>query len=149
MIHEQCELTRNYIIGFKLGTTLQDNKKANRGFISVNTDGKVIELQEKLNIEKGNYNPAELENQYVSVNLLLLQPSVLSSMAHDLKEFKEINKDNTTIEAMLPNFLNSLIGQGKLELELFKTNGIWNGVTYKEDIQEVRQAFTNSLKKEN
>jgi hypothetical protein len=50
---------------------------------------------------------------------------------------------------MLPNFLNSLIVQGKLELDLFKTDGIWNGVTYKEDIQEVREAFTNSLKKKN
>ena len=149
MIREQCDVTRNYIIGFKLGTTLQDNKKANRGFISVNTAGKVIELQERLNIEKGNYSPSELENQYVSVNLLLLQPCVLSSMAHDLQEFKETNKDNTTVEAMLPNFLNSLIGQEKLELELFKTDGIWNGVTYKEDIIEVRETFTNMLKKKN
>ena len=50
---------------------------------------------------------------------------------------------------MLPNFLNSLIGQEKLELELFKTDGIWNGVTYKEDIIEVRETFTNMLKKKN
>ena len=80
---------------------------------------------------------------YVSVNLLLLQPSVLSSMASLLQEFKEMNHNNTSIEAMLPNFLNLLIGQGKLELELFKTTGLWNGVTYKEDIQSVREAFTN------
>jgi hypothetical protein len=70
-------------------------------------------------------------------------------MAHDLQEFKETNKDNTTVEAMLPNFLNSLICQGNLELELFKTDGIWNGVTYKDDIIEVRETFTNTLKKRN
>lgn len=143
MISTECETSRNYIIGFKLGTTLSDNKKANRGFIYVNTEGRVTELQERLNIEKSEYDVNELENQYVSVNLLLLQPSVLLSMTSILQEFKETNNNNTTIEAMLPNFLNLLIGQGKLELELFKTTGIWNGVTYKEDIQYVREAFTN------
>lgn len=143
MIRAECDTSRNYIIGFKLGTTLPDNKKANRGFIYINTEGRVIELQERLNINKSEYKLDELENQYVSVNLLLLQPSVLSSMASVLQEFKEMNHNNTSVEAMLPNFLNLLIGQGKLELELFKTTGLWNGVTYKEDIQSVKEAFTN------
>lgn len=143
MIRDECDISRNYIIGFKLGTTLPDNKKANRGFIYINTEGRVTELQERLNIDKSEYDVVELENQYVSVNLLLLQPSVLLSMTSILQEFKETNNSNITIEAMLPNFLNLLIGQDKLELELVKTSGIWNGVTYKEDIQTVRELFTN------
>jgi len=145
MIHKECDISRNYIIGFKLGTTLPANKKANRAFISLDTNnGKVVELQEMLNIEKGDYSTIELETQYVSVNLLLLQPSVLMSISYELQAFKETNKDNISIEAMLPNFLNSLIRQGKLELELFKTSGIWNGVTYKDDVSDLREAFTQN-----
>jgi choline kinase len=148
LIGEQCDLSKNYIIGFTLGSTLSGNQKANRGFISTNQDGKVIELQEKLNIERDYYNKYELENQYVSVNLLLLQPSVLSSMDQELNDFKNDNKEDASAEALLPNFLNSLMKQNILSMELFKTSGQWNGVTYKDDVQSIRQSFL-SPRKEN
>lgn len=147
MIHEQCDVSRSYIIGFKMGSTLpiDADQKANRAFISFDhVSGRVEELQERLNIARREYSTFELENQYVSVNLLLLQPSVLSSMSCELEEFKEINKENSTIEAMLPNFLNLLIRQGKIELELFKTDGIWNGVTYVDDVKAMREKYTNN-----
>ena len=46
------------------------------------------------------------------------------------------------------NFLNSLMKQDILTMELFKTSGQWNGVTYKDDVQSVRQSFL-SPRKEN
>jgi choline kinase len=148
LIGEQCDLSKNYIIGFTLGSTLSGNQKANRGFISTNQDGKVIELQEKLNIERDYYSKYRLENQYVSVNLLLLQPTVLSYMDHELNDFKERHQGQENVEALLPNFLNSLMKQNILSMELFKTSGQWNGVTYKDDVQSVREAFL-SPRKEN
>lgn len=148
LIGEQCDLSKNYIIGFTLGSTLSGNQKANRGFISTNQDGKVIKLQEKLNIERDYYNKHELENQYVSVNLLLLQPSVLSYMDQELNDFKNDNKEDASAEALLPNFLNSLMKQNILSMELFKTSGQWNGVTYKDDVQSIRESFL-SPRKEN
>ena len=148
LIGQVCDLSKNYIIGFTLGSTLSGNQKANRAFISTNEEEKVIELQEKLNIERDYYNKQQLENQYVSVNLLLLQPSILSSMDHELNEFKYQNKRDDSVEALLPNFLNSLMKQDILSMELFKTSGQWNGVTYKDDVQSVRQSFL-SHRKEN
>jgi len=148
LVGEQCDLSKNYIIGFTLGSTLSGNQKANRGFISTNQDGKVIELQEKLNIERDYYSKYRLENQYVSVNLLLLQPTVLSYMDHELNDFKERHQGQENVEALLPNFLNSLMKQNILSMELFKTSGQWNGVTYKDDVQSIRQSFL-SPRKEN
>ena len=148
LIGKQCDLSKNYIIGFTLGSTLSGNQKANRAFISVDKEEKVVKLQEKLNIERDYYNKYELENQYVSVNLLLLQPSILSSMDRELNEFKYQNKRDDSVEALLPNFLNSLMKQDILSMELFKTSGQWNGVTYKDDVQSVRQSFL-SPRKEN
>ena len=148
LIGQVCDLSKNYIIGFTLGSTLSGNQKANRAFISTNEEEKVIELQEKLNIERDYYNKQQLENQYVSVNLLLLQPSILSSMDRELNEFKYQNKRDDSVEALLPNFLNSLMKQDILTMELFKTSGQWNGVTYKDDVQSVRQSFL-SHRKEN
>jgi GTP:adenosylcobinamide-phosphate guanylyltransferase len=143
MIQAEADLSKNYIIGFTLGSTLQDNKRANRAFITIGVEEQVIELQENLNIEKTNYEEDVLKNQYVSVNLLLLQPDVLSNMNHVLDDFKRTNKDNNSIEALLPNFLNSLITEKKMEMKLLKSPGKWNGVTYKEDIQTVRNLLTN------
>lgn len=143
MIQAEADLSKNYIIGFTLGSTLQDNKRANRAFITIGDEEHVIELQEKLNIEKTNYEEDVLKNQYVSVNLLLLQPDVLSNINNELDEFKCTNKDNNSIEALLPNFLNSLITEKKMEMKLLKSPGKWNGVTYKEDIQTVRKMLTN------
>ena len=148
LIGQVCDLSKNYIIGFTLGSTLSGNQKANRAFISVDKEDKVIKLQEKLNIERDYYDNRQLENQYVSVNLLLLQPSILSSMDHELNEFKYQNKRDDSVEALLPNFLNSLMKQDILTMELFKTSGQWNGVTYKDDVQSVRQSFL-SHRKEN
>ena len=138
MIQHEAELSNNYVVGFTLGSTLQDNKKANRAFITLNNEEQVIELQENLNIERNNYDEMTLNNQYVSVNLLLLQPSVLSSMKNEIDDFKITNKEDSSIEALLPNFLNSLIKQRKMEMKLLKSPGKWNGVTYKEDVQLVK-----------
>ena len=68
------------MIGFKLGSTLLGNKKANRGFINNDKSGNILSLQEKLNIERAYYSQLELDNTYVSVNLLLLQPKILKDL---------------------------------------------------------------------
>jgi hypothetical protein len=69
-------------------------------------------------------------------------------MDHELNEFKSQHIEDATAEALLPNFLNSLMKQNILSMELFKTSGQWNGVTYKDDVQSVREAFL-SPRKEN
>lgn len=142
MMSTNCNSTSNYIIGFTLGSTLTDNNKANRGFITLNSNGKVAELQEKLNIEKQQYTEYELGAQYVSVNLFLLQASVMMNMTRDVEQFKTANASDYTIEALLPNFINMLIQNCELELEILQSPGKWRGVTYKEDVFGLRNIIT-------
>ena len=143
MIAQECDTTKNYVVGFKLGTTLMENKKANRAFILLDIEGRVNELREKLNIERAYYSETELQSQYVSVNLFLLQPTVLMSILGDLDEFKKKNESNITTEALLPSFLNSLIKKEQMVLGLLQSDGVWNGVTYKDDVKEVRNQLSN------
>jgi choline kinase len=142
MMSTVCSPDKNYIVGFTLGSTLHDNTKANRGFISLNSDGKVAMLKEQLNIEKPQFTSDELDTQYVSVNLLFLQPSTLMSMTKDVENFKMINAFDYSIEALLPNFINALIQKDDLTLEIVKSPGKWRGVTYKTDVNELKQVFT-------
>lgn len=141
MISEQCVSTGNYIIGFTLGSTLQENKPANRGFITLRDDGNVSGLQENVNIDKAMFSEYDLNNQYVSVNLLLLQPSILAYLIRDVDTFKSENTHNSTVESLLPNFLNSLICNGELKMEMIKSAGTWMGVTYNDDVMELRRAI--------
>ena len=136
-ISDNCNTENNYIIGFKLGNTFITNNKANRGFISL-MDNKIIKLEEKLNIAKEDYTDEELNNQYVSVNLLILQPSVINHMKDMMTVFIKKNKTNETIEALLPNFINQLLNENKIDIELLDSNSKWLGVTYQSDIPIVK-----------
>ena len=142
MVSKQCKSSGNYIIGFALGATLPENKSANRAFITLRDDGNVSSLQENVNIDKTMFYEYELNNQYVSVNLLLLQPSILEHLIRDVSVFKSENMHNHTVESLLPNFLNLLIRNGELTLEMIKSAGVWMGVTYNDDVMELRRAIS-------
>jgi hypothetical protein len=104
-------------------------------------DGNVSALQENVNIDKTMFSEYELNNQYVSVNLLLLQPSILAYLIRDVDTFKSENTHNSTVESLLPNFLNALICNGELTMEMIKSSGTWMGVTYNDDVTELRRAI--------
>ena len=56
-----------------------------------------------------------------------------------MESFKQnIIEYDMAIEAMLPNFINKLLTEKSIELELLMTNSKWCGVTFKEDIPMVK-----------
>ena len=142
IINKNCKSNENYLIGFKLGKTLTNDNKANRAFIGEVND-EVNILTEKLNIEKKYYSEIELNDIYVSVNLLVLQSSVIDSMLKMVDEFKKENELDYEKEALLPDFLNKLITLKELNLKLIKTDSQWNGITYKSDIKHVKNTLYN------
>lgn len=143
LISNECNSSKNYLIGFKLGNTLLDNKKANRAFINYNESGDILSLQEKLNIEKAYYSKSELDSIYVSVNLLLLQPRILRDLTYIISDFKEDCEEryDTISEALLPDFLNKLINDDLLKLEMLKSPGNWNGITYQDDVKSIKKSL--------
>lgn len=137
-ISKECDENKNYIIGYELGKTLKNKKKANRGFIE-EKDGIVTLMKEKLNIERDYYNESELENIFVSVNLFLLQPSILLYLLELFEDFKRENYFSLTEEALLPDFINKIINKEKIELHLIKSKGEWNGITFKDDVNNIKK----------
>jgi len=117
---------------------LKNKNKANRGFIE-EKDGIVKAMKEKLNIERIFYNQSELETIFVSVNLFLLQPPVLMCLLELAENFKKEHDSNLIEEALLPDFINKIINKDQMELHLIKSKGEWNGITFKEDIKELKK----------
>ena len=137
-ISKECDENKNYIIGYELGKTLKNNNKANRGFIE-EKDGIVKVMKEKLNIERMYYNESELESIFVSVNLFLLQPSILMGLLELSEDFKRENDSSLIEEALLPDFINKIINKDQMVLHLIKSKGEWNGITFKSDLAQIKK----------
>jgi len=139
LISTECDTTKNYIVGFRLINTLMNGHKANRGFITLDSERNINQINEKLNIEKAYYSDDILNSQRVSVNLFILQKDIVEKISVMVEQFKQdILEEDMTIEAMLPNFINKLLIEKSIELEILMTESKWCGVTFKEDIPMVK-----------
>jgi NDP-sugar pyrophosphorylase family protein len=142
-IINECEKSKNYIIGFPLGNTLENDKPANRGFVVLedNKSNLINQIVEKLNIKRSFYSEQELEKIIVSVNLLLLEHTILPLITNKVEEFKRTCLNPKEEEILLPDILNKLIQDKKIELYFKKSQGNWNGITYIEDVNKVRKTL--------
>jgi len=137
-ISKECDINKNYIVGFRLANTLMNEHKANRGFISFDADGKMNTICEKLHIDRSSYTNEELNTQYVSVNLFVMQPDVVTKVSELMDAFKETMGNDSSLsvdaEAMLPDFINTLLYKNIIHMDAILSNSRWLGVTYKDDI---------------
>ena len=130
-------------LGFKLGISIPENGKVNRGIFQ--TEGNfVVGLNENLGIEKAHLAEIGLtENSLCSMNIYALQPEALAGLSNILSEFKEKNKEDRKIEALLPNNISSLIQQGKIVVNIYPATDTWLGVTSPGDENIVREKLKN------
>jgi NDP-sugar pyrophosphorylase family protein len=130
-------------LGFKLGTCIPEQGKTNRGIYQ--TEGNIItEIKENFEIEKSRLAEKNLtENSLCSMNIFALQSEVLTELSNVLQEFKEKNKDDRRVEALLPENISSLIKQKKIIMNLYPTPDLWMGVTNPGDENVVREKLRN------
>ena len=143
-------------IGFKLKNTMSENGSVKRG-ICFSENGYVIEnndyVVEKVNdkiIGKeiiGNRVIELDENQEVAMLMYGLNKDIIEYMDKDIKEFLNKNIDKIdSIEYLLPNVLTDMINKDKLKMKVIKTDEKWMGITYKEDLQTLKD-YIIELKK--
>ena len=130
-------------LGFKLGTSIPENGKVNRGIFQ--TEGNTItEIKECFEIEKINLKQKNLtEELNCSMNIFALQPNVLVELNSLLQEFKEKNKEDRKIEALIPENISLLIKQKKIIMNLYPTPDLWMGITNPGDENIVREKLKN------
>ncbi len=126
-------------IGFKLSNVLPNSGKTNRGIFHADENGFVTDIKEIIGIEKVDLGKAFDENALCSMNLFALQPEVLDELIIILNRFKEKNKKDRRIEALLPEDISRLIKENKLLMRIYSTPDIWMGVTNPGDEEIVRE----------
>ena len=73
----------------------------------------------------------------VSMNMWGFTPDIFEESENFFKEFLKENGQKTDSEFYIPFVVNELLKQGKISVEVLKTDSSWFGVTYKEDRQSV------------
>lgn len=144
----------NFVMaGFILENTLSDNGGVTRGICHVDETGYLVNINETPDIHK-TPNGAESNGkvidpkQHVSMNMwgftLEFMP-LLEEGFIDFLENKEI--DHMKTEFLIPIYMDKLLKEGKVTVRVLETQDKWFGVTYKEDKDDVAEAFHDLIQK--
>ena len=138
----------NYcLVGYKVANTLTENGAVKRGICKLE-NGNLTELIES-NVEKidgkiiakpldGREPFFVTEDTYVSMNMLCFTPSIFKYIEEGFPRFLEDHKDDILkAEYLIPDLLERLTLEGITETKVLPTDAKWEGVTYKEDKEEV------------
>ena len=127
------------MVGFKLGNTLSENGTVSRGVCEAK-DGLLTKVTEHTALDKNSGIPLDT---LVSMNMWGLQPDIFEELEKGFVEFLK-NLDNPLKgEYFLPGLIDSMISRGMIEVKMLTTDEKWYGMTYKEELELVKQALAN------
>ena len=143
-------------IGYKAKNTMTRNGSVKRGVIKAK-DGKLLSITEsKLEyvgdkimakaLEDGKEFEVDKED-LVSMNMLTFDTSIFPFIKKRMDIFFKENENNLeTCEFLIPTEMEHAIEEGK-EVKVLDTKANWYGMTYREDLEEVKEAINDMIEK--
>ena len=140
------------MVGFRLRNAMTDNGFVARGVCEIE-NGYLTGVTERTRIEKRGEDAAFTEDgetfvplsgsSTVSMNFWGYSPMFLRELEAGFPRFLDENlkKNPVKCEYFLPTVTNSLIEQGKARVRVLHTDETWYGVTYREDLEIVKEAL--------
>jgi UTP-glucose-1-phosphate uridylyltransferase len=153
-LEHECHEKKYAIIGYDLLKTLSDFGTVNRGVCSMDEDGKLAGIRERINISMQNgkiicedgQEPRELpRDTMVSMNFWCFHPSFFNYTLKVFREFLEQHVNNVKSEFFIPVVADKFIHEGG-EVEVLRTTSSWFGVTYKEDAPYVEKSLQSLIR---
>ena len=146
MIHDWLVNSEDMcMVGYKLGNTLTENGKVSRGVCEIK-DGYLTSVTEHTALDKNSGIPLDT---IVSMNMWGLRPDIFPYLE---KEFDLFLKDNLLVpksEFFLPSAVSKRIREENKPVRVLETAERWYGVTYREDMPQVRKAMIDILAQRN
>lgn len=136
------------MVGFILKNTLSDNGTVTRGICKMNNENKLTEIVETKNILKTK-NGAETDgieldkNTLVSMNMWGFGLDFINILEIGFKDFfkKDVYENPLKSEFLIPSFIGELLKKGNITVDVLKSNDTWYGMTYQEDVKNVKESF--------
>ena len=152
-MRRKYEETKNYlsvnypyiVTASKYGKVKRGVVKENNGIIESITESEIGEENGKIIAKRlqDNYEFEIDENTPVAVNFFGLRENFLHILEEKFNEFIH-GKLSLTNEFLLPDILKNGISEGLFEIESKVSESRWIGMTYKEDLESVKNHI-NSL----
>ena len=145
------------MVAYSLKNTVSDNGYVSRGECTVDKEGFLTDVTERVRIEKidgilksenenGEMLPID-KNTTVSMNFWGFTPKCFEFGDELFLDFLEKNTENLKAEFYLPTIVNKMLASEKASVKVLESDSKWFGVTYSED-KEIAQNEINRLKEE-
>lgn len=142
--------TEHAMVGYRLRNTVTENGTVARGICTV-TDGMLTDIIERTKIKKCGDAAAYIENnieypltgdETVSMNFWGFSTQMLEELWNGLPSFLEerLKKDPLTCEYFLPSVADAVLKSGRGTVQVLQCDEVWHGVTYREDLDSVKNA---------
>ena len=150
----ECSASHYAIVGYELQQTLSDHGTVNRGVCSINNQGDLVGVTERLNIASGTeeitcgdgLEPVTLQpDTMVSMNFWCFDPSVFDYSDKLFTAFLDERGHEEKSEFFIPLVADSFMRETGGRVEVIPTTSLWFGVTYKEDAPAVKEGITKLL----
>ena len=141
------------MVGYRIENTLTENGHVSRGVCSVDEDGMLRSIDERLRIEPREGGAAFTEDgenysfipagTKVSMYLWAFRHGILDEMKQRFVNFLNTNAVENPLKAefYLPSVPDALIREGRASVRVLETGERWYGVTYREDLEKVQAAM--------
>ena len=140
------------MVGYRLRNTVTENGSVARGVCDIE-NGYLVDITERTHIEKRGENAAYTEDgvsfvdvsgeSTVSMNFWGFSTQMLDELAARFPKFLDENLERNPLkcEYFLPFVANEQLAEGKATVQVLDCNETWYGMTYREDLDSVRQAI--------
>ncbi len=138
--------------GFVLENTLSEHGGVTRGICRIGENGELSAIRETKNIIKTESGAAVSlpdgtqqaldAKSLVSMNFWGFTPDFIDELEHGFAKFlSELGDCALTGEYLLPTIVDGLIQEKRVKLTVLPSGDKWFGVTFREDVPYVKQAF--------
>lgn len=141
------------MVAYRIENTLTENGSVSRGVCTGDKEGYLRDIVERLRIEKVNGGAAYTEDDGatytdipmgtpVSMNLWAFREGIKQAFSDQFTTFlnNTLPANPLKAEFYLPYVPRNLIKEGKARVRLLCTDERWYGMTYREDIEQVKSA---------
>ena len=152
-LKEEHGPTEHAMVGYQTRNTLTENGYVSRGVCEIE-NGLLVDITERTKIEKRGNDAAYTEDDgatytdlsggtLVSMNLWGFQQEILEEYKKRFATFLDNNLEKNPLkcEYYINSVVDQLIKSGEGTVAVIPTGDVWHGVTYSEDLPEVKDAM--------
>jgi NDP-sugar pyrophosphorylase family protein len=138
------------LIAFELGKTLSAHGTVSRGVCATDRDGRLLGIVEHTRLRAASGTAMILSevadgrvdrlppDTLVSMNMFACGPRLPRLLGPLLEEFLAAREDDPKAEFYLPAAIAALIERGSVRVRALRSPERWYGITYREDLSDVR-----------